>query len=99
MIDCLGFGRNVERAEYIKEMTKTHMSKCRKNEIPQVEVDCTTLLNFGESGGVKGAYNDAVKEGGFAPADAKDSEKFPNAGCGGGGYLSLGGGDNVRTRF
>jgi hypothetical protein len=45
-----------------------------------------------------GAYNDNVQDGGYCPAGF-NNQSFPNAGCGGGGYYSLGGGDNIRTTY
>lgn len=80
---------------YIKECTDTAIAEGKAGKFPQREYgDGTIDLSVPDSG----AYNDAVVHGGYMPA-GHESDTFPNAGCGGGGYYDLGGGSSVRTRY
>lgn len=84
----------MERAVYMKECTERAIAKARRGELPQDET--IHVVDFSTPS--TGAYNDDVKDGGYAPA-GYNNHTFSNAGCGGGGYYSLGGGDNVRSTY
>ena len=78
----------------MKECTERAIARARRGEIPQDE----SLVAVDFSGPSTGAYNDDVKDGGYVPAGF-NNHTFSNAGCGGGGYYSLGGGDSVRSTY